>query len=135
MEYFEQEEMMLNIRAGTYLTDCLATLELLKEYLDGRISRVEIESNLTLQLNYDTSLVETIELSTLMSDEMDNFFTSKYTEEQLNEVIGIFAVLEGLIYQSTSYNALVLNKKFYGIISDMYRNLKKLDDELTLKES
>ena len=134
-EDLEFQDMSLNVRAGIYLTERSATLDLLKQYLDSEINRTEIESNLTLQLTYNTSLVETIELSRLMLSEMANFFISKYTQQQLDKVINIFTLLEGLIYQSTSENALIMNQKFYDIIYDSYRDLKKLDEELALNES
>ena len=128
-EDLEFQDMSLNVRAGIYLTERSATLDLLKQYLDSEINRTEIESNLTLQLTYNTSLVETIELSRLMLSEINNYFISKYQLEDLNEAIGIFMLLEGLIYQSQSENALILNKKFYDIIDDTYRDLKKLNEK------
>ena len=128
MENLEFENMSLNVRAGIYLTERSVILDLLEDFLNGTINRVELESNIVPELTYCTKLVETISSSKLMLREMNNYFISKYLFEDLNEVISIFMLLEGLIYQSQSENALIMNQEFYDIIYDSYHDLKKFDE-------
>lgn len=107
-----------------YLIDGSAILALLEQYLNGQISRIEVESNIINQLLYYKKLVVPLNREILLT--MNNIFINHYGQEKLDEMDQYIHNLEVVINLSINNRSSIDDVTFIKEIKIAYNHTKLL---------